>query len=75
MKNQRYILIDPPSGWMYGFPKIIKLGATPDEKKKLMLDSGYPEKDLEFALRHMRTLYLKDEDFYEENVQNGTDDT
>lgn len=49
-------IIDPPSGWMYGFPKII-----PDEARKTevslrewLLAQGYPSKDIPLALRHSR---------------------
>jgi hypothetical protein len=46
-------IIDPPSGWKYGFPKPY------DEEKdgpieEFLRTSGYPEKDIEFALKHMR---------------------
>ena len=53
-------LIDPPSGWKYGFPKEYdenKDGNLKDFLKK----NGYPEKDLDFAIQHCRMLYIEDE--------------
>ncbi len=49
---RRRKMIDPPSGWRYGFPKEIKDG---ESYRKLLEDSGYPEKDIEFALNYSRS--------------------
>ena len=52
MKNKTQ-MIDPPSGWKYGFPK-------PYDKKKdgdlkdFFKKNGYPEKDINFALENCR---------------------
>lgn len=38
-------MIDPPSGWMYGFPKPI-----PHEEKnvlKWLVDNGYPQREID----------------------------
>ena len=38
-------IIDPPSGWMYGFPK-----AIPNDVKdfnKWLVENGYPQKELD----------------------------
>jgi hypothetical protein len=47
-------MIDPLSGWKYGFPKHL-----PEDKdyKELLRESGYPEKDIEFAMRHSRIWF------------------
>lgn len=50
-KKLTKIMIDPPSGWKYGFPKEFKPGKDPAE---LLRESGYPEKDIEFALKYCR---------------------
>lgn len=42
------IFVDPPSGWRYGFPKELKPGESYEE---LLRKSGYPEKDIQFALQ------------------------
>ncbi len=39
-------IIDPPSGWKYGFPKPI-----PEDRKKdvkaFLIEEGYPEEEIE----------------------------
>ena len=44
-------MIDPPSGWKYGFPKELKDG---ESYETLLRESGYPEGDMELALRYSR---------------------
>lgn len=45
--NQKLILIDPPSGWRYGFPKPI----TQEQYKEITnlkewcIENGYPKKE------------------------------
>jgi hypothetical protein len=47
--------IDPPLGWRYGFPK--KYSVIEHKTfRNLLLTSGYPESDIEFALQNMRIL-------------------
>ena len=48
-------LIDPPSGWRYGFPKEFILSEH-KTFRNLLLTSGYPESDIEFALQHLRII-------------------
>jgi hypothetical protein len=54
----KVLMIDPPEGWRYGFPKPVHeefhtLGDDFDLGKWL-LDQGYPEKDIELALKYSR---------------------
>lgn len=44
-------MIDPPAGWRYGFPKVL-----PDGVKiaTFLMESGYPEDEIDFAVRWMR---------------------
>jgi|AntAceMinimDraft_13_1070369.scaffolds.fasta_scaffold29800_1 hypothetical protein len=47
------MIVDPPSGWQYGFPQPI----TAEEMKNFeqyLLDKGYPEKDIPLAMRCSR---------------------
>jgi hypothetical protein len=54
----RKLMIDPPSGWMYGFPCELKEGKSVEE---LLREHKYPEKDILFALQNMR-LWIKTEE-------------
>ncbi len=52
MQNQK-VVVDPPSGWRYGFPKVY----NPEQDgmmKDWLVKNGYPIKDVEFALNHLR---------------------
>jgi hypothetical protein len=45
--------VDPPTGWMFGFPKVIDLSKeTLDED--WLVAKGYPKRDVDFALNHVR---------------------
>lgn len=44
--------IDPPSGWKYGFPKILPADVT--DIRRWLIDNGYPERDIELALKYSR---------------------
>lgn len=43
------LMVDPPSGWMYGFPALLQ-----EDYVQQLKDAGYPEKDIELALKHSR---------------------
>jgi len=50
MKVTRYVMIDPPSGWKYGFPKRLDQSLYANEGFTLtqwILDQGYPESELD----------------------------
>lgn len=51
-------IIDPPSGWLYGFPKELPEGK---DYRELLLESGYPENDIEFAMTYSRSWTEPDE--------------
>jgi len=48
-------IIDPPSGWKYGFPKecpdLISEGF---DLKEWLTQQGYPESDVDYASQHYR---------------------
>lgn len=46
-------MIDPPTGWKYGFPRPYD-EATDGSMREFLLTHGYPEKDVDFALEYMR---------------------
>ena len=42
-------MVDPPSGWMYGFPKEVPkefFEYTLEEKNQWFIDNGYPKEKL-----------------------------
>ena len=45
------VLVDPPSGWMYGFPAVLQ-----DDYIQQLKDARYPEKDIPLALNHSRFI-------------------
>lgn len=47
----RTVMVDPPDGWRYGFPKELPEGKDYGE---LLRESGYPEKEILFALTYSR---------------------
>lgn len=53
---KKELVIDPPSGWQHGFPKIVpqELVGNTEALSKWLVSNGYPEEDLELALKHSR---------------------
>lgn len=47
-------MIDPPSGWQYGFPRLYD-DLQDGSLREFLIRHGYPEKDVDFALEHMRS--------------------
>jgi len=48
------LMIDPPSGWLYGFPR--KYNEEKDGPlDEFLIHHGYPEQEVEFALKHLRS--------------------
>jgi hypothetical protein len=50
------LVIDPPEGWRYGFPKVSDLekGFTSGELAKFLLDNGYPVELIELGIKRSR---------------------
>jgi hypothetical protein len=53
---KKYLWVDPPSGWMYGFPKGLPDGweRSDESLAKFLRENGYPEVDIPIALKHSR---------------------
>ena len=51
-------IVDPPSGWQYGFPKQVpdEIYNDPDRSvfRQWLIDNGYPVWDVDFAMKNMR---------------------
>lgn len=55
-------MVDPPSGWRWGFPKEFR--PNPGQTlKSWMVQEGYPPDQVDFAMGYLRVL----------DVQDGTD--
>lgn len=53
------MVVDPPSGWMYGFPKVVENNETPNEE--WFLKNGYPQELIDQGcLKHCRVWYEKE---------------
>lgn len=52
----KVLIIDPPSGWRYGFPKILpqELVGNTEALSKWLVSNGYPKEDIELALQYSR---------------------
>ena len=46
------MMIDPPEGWRYGFPREYD-DARDGPMREFLLKHGYPRKDVDFALEYM----------------------
>lgn len=61
------LVYDPPKGWAYGFPKEVpeEVLNTPKGSgafRQWILDEGYPEEDVDFAMKYGRSWYEETED-------------
>lgn len=60
--TKKVTMIDPPTGWRYGFPRAIPPEINFNDEqalKKWLVEVGYPEEEVEFALTYSR--YWKQE--------------
>ena len=46
MKAKKVKMIDPPSGWKYGFPKIIPENVV--DATKWLVENDYPQTEIDF---------------------------
>ena len=60
----KVLIIDPPSGWMYGFPKPIpKICLNSNIKmQKFLVENGYPDCLLDSAMKYSRYWEIEEED-------------
>jgi len=49
----RILVVDPPSGWKYGFPMIWNPAVDPD-LEQWFIRNGYPEEDIALAMKWSR---------------------
>jgi hypothetical protein len=55
------MLIDPPSGWKYGFPKPIDLQASKGRVLEWLVEQGYPQAEIDACGDHFYSRYWETE--------------
>jgi len=59
----KVMMIDPPSGWMYGFPKAMpKKFDTFEEQSAWLVSEGYPQKLIDEFGDHFYCRYWETDD-------------
>lgn len=56
-KKRRILIIDPPSGWRYGFPKVLPKNVKPENLRSWFVENGYPESEVDMAIKWSRSWY------------------
>ena len=55
-------MIDPPSGWKYGFPKPMpKVFATWKEQEEWLVSEGYPQSEIDSCGDHFYCRYWEED--------------
>lgn len=52
-------MIDPPSGWKYGFPKVLPEGV--DDVMKWLVENGYPQREIDACGKHFHCGHWHEE--------------
>lgn len=56
----RRMVIDPPSGWMYGFPKIYD--PSPEVScEEWLIANGYPMEEASWAANHSHSWFVEED--------------
>jgi len=55
----KILIIDPPSGWKYGFPK--ELPQDIKDTKKWLVENGYPQHEIDSCGDHFYCRYWERE--------------
>lgn len=58
MKN--VTMIDPPSGWKYGFPKVLP-DPKPENVLQWLISNGYPQSEIDSCGQHFYCRYWEQE--------------
>ena len=53
-------MIDPPSGWRYGFPKAIPQDVT--DTQKWLVENGYPQQEIDACGDYFFVRYWEQEE-------------
>ena len=70
MEKETQIMIDPPSGWLYGFPKYVSESVYEKFESgdliKWLLENGYPQHEIDRCGDHFYVRFAK--------IENDKDD-
>jgi hypothetical protein len=55
----KVLMVDPPSGWKYGFPKPIPTDVT--DRLKWFVENGYPQHEIDACGDHFYCRYWEEE--------------
>jgi len=55
------MLIDPPRGWVYGFPKRLP-NPPPENLNKWLIEQGYPEAEIKTYGNYFFCRYIAEDD-------------
>lgn len=58
------MVVDPPSGWKYGFPRVYDRPDNAEETiEEWYIRHGYPKSEIDWgALNHVRSWFVDEED-------------
>ena len=65
-------MIDPPSGWRYGFPKAYDRVTDGDDFRAWLLREGYPQAEIDRMGDHFYVRQWEEPDGDESGFQQGT---
>lgn len=54
-------MIDPPSGWRYGFPKPLTLRYPGQKHTEWLLEQGYPQREIDSCGDYFFCRYWEEE--------------
>jgi hypothetical protein len=60
----KMLVIDPPGGWKYGFPKAVPAGVMKNDSllRLWLTGEGYPINDIDLAMKHSRYWETEDKE-------------
>lgn len=61
MTKKTVLMIDPPSGWKYGFPKPLPENIEDKEIMRWLIENGYPQWEIDSMRDHFYCRYWKRE--------------
>jgi hypothetical protein len=60
MAKKKVLMVDPPSGWKYGFPKPLP-DPQPEDMVAWYISEGYPQKEIDRYGEHFYCRYWEQE--------------